>query len=71
MEFVDFDEETQAKLEKSMYAQAVVSAIVHLGRTVELVMGLRDRAVLEEMRRTCADVFEQAGSALDDGRMVQ
>ena len=50
MEFTDFDEETRAKLEKSMYSQAVVSAIVHLGRTVELVMNLRDRSVLEEMR---------------------
>ena len=71
MDFVDFDEETKAKLERSLYAQAVVAAITHLGRTVELVMNLRDRTVLEEMRRTTADVFAQAEAALEDGRVVQ
>ena len=54
------------------YTATITGAMVGLGQAVALAMNLRDRPVIEEMQRVCADIFEQAEEAMNsDTRNIQ
>ena len=47
------------------YGRTVSTALVVLGHTIELALNMRDRAVIQEMKAVCLDIFSQAEAALD------
>jgi hypothetical protein len=63
---IHIDEESQQQLKGSLYARTVTQAVMQLGQVVEIVINLRDVAVLDELERVTRDIFEQARAALDD-----
>lgn len=48
------------------YARQISTAMVILGQAVELALNMRDTKVIEEMKKVCSEIFEQAEGALKD-----
>lgn len=61
------DIETKLKI-IGPYGVRVSRAMLGLGEAVELVLNLRDYAVLREMKSVCDEVFQQAEKAIQDDK---
>ena len=54
------------------YATRICTAMVYLGKAVELALNMRDIKVIEEMKTVCGEIFEQAETILNsDTRNIQ
>ena len=54
------------------YSVRICGALVGVGQAVEVALNMRDRAVIDEMKVVCGEIFEQAEMALNhDTRNVQ
>ena len=52
------------------YARTISTAMVLLGHAVELALNMRDRAVIQEMKVVCSEIFNQAEVALNENKQM-